>query len=111
MTALSGRLCLRTNQFQSLYCGENNDMKKLRELCDSRVSIIGGIDSFTTIYLGDKERIEKDVNVCLDAFDGVPYILSCSCSVDRFLQLDKVKMMVDAVRGRNSLSQNRCDPN
>ncbi len=85
---------------QSLYYGENNDMRKLRELCDSRVSVTGGIDSFTTIYLGDKERIEKDVNACLDAFEGVPYILSCSCSVDRFLQLDKVKMMVDAVRTR-----------
>ncbi len=85
---------------QLLYYGENNDMRKLRELCDSRVSVTGGIDSFTTIYLGDKERIEKDVNACLDAFEGVPYILSCSCSVDRFLQLDKVKMMVDAVRKR-----------
>ncbi len=82
----------------SLYYGENNDMHRLRELCNGRVSITGGIDSFTTIYLGDRARIENDTLACLDAFNDTPYILSCSCSVERFLQLDKMKMMVDAAR-------------
>lgn len=82
----------------SIYFGENNDVQKLAEQCKDRVSLVGGVDSFTTIFLGNEERIRDDVNSFADAFKGMPYIMSCSCSVESFLPMDKMKVMVDCTR-------------
>lgn len=60
--------------------------------------IYTGVDSFTTIFLGNEERIRGDVKSFMDAFKGMPYIISCSCSVESFLPMDKMKVMVDSTR-------------
>ncbi len=60
--------------------------------------IYTGVDSFTTIFLGNEERIRDDVNSFADAFKGMPCIMSCSCSVESFLPMDKMKVMVDCTR-------------
>ena len=82
----------------SIYFGENNDMHTLAEQCNGKVSLIGGVDSFTTIFLGDEERIDKDVKTCVEPFKGTPFIMSCSCSVESFLPIEKMKMMVNSTR-------------
>ena len=60
--------------------------------------IYTGVNSFTTIFLGNEERIRDDVNSFADAFKGMPYIMSCSCSVESFLPMNKMKVMVDCTR-------------
>ncbi len=60
--------------------------------------IYTGVNSFTMIFLGNEERIRDDVNSFADAFKGMPYIMSCSCSVESFLPMDKMKVMVDCTR-------------
>lgn len=82
----------------SIYFGENNDVHRLAEHCRGKVSLIGGVDSFTTIFLGDEERIRKDVGSFVDAFKDMPYIMSCSCSVESFLPMEKMRIMVDCTR-------------
>ena len=82
----------------SIYFGENNDVYRLADHCRGKVSLIGGVDSFTTIFLGDEERIRKDVGSFVDAFKDMPYIMSCSCSVESFLPTEKMRIMVDCTR-------------
>ncbi|WP_049796330.1 uroporphyrinogen decarboxylase family protein [Methanomassiliicoccus luminyensis] len=81
-----------------LYYGESNDPGKMVSLIDGKCSIMGGIDTFTTICLGPDDRVARDVNDCLGHFDDVSYIFTCSCSVDRGLPLGRMKLMADAVR-------------
>ena len=63
-----------------------------------RVSLVGGVDSFTTMFLGNEERVRDDVKSFVDVFKGMPYIISCSCSVESFLPMNKMKVMVDCTR-------------
>ena len=37
--------------------------------------IYTGVNSFTTIFLGNEERIRDDVKSFADAFKGMPYIM------------------------------------
>ncbi|WP_400196810.1 hypothetical protein [Candidatus Methanarcanum hacksteinii] len=60
--------------------------------------IYTGVNSFTTIFLGNEERIRDDVKSFADAFKEMPYIMSCSCSVESFLPMNKMKVMVDCTR-------------
>lgn len=82
-----------------LYYGESNDPHVIRDLVRGRCSLMGGIDTFTTIYLGPDERVGRDVNECMGHFEDEPFLFSCSCSVDRGLPLERMRIMVDAVRG------------
>jgi Uroporphyrinogen-III decarboxylase len=81
-----------------LYYGESNDHHEMRISMKGRCALAGGIDTFTTIYLGTDERVRKDVNNVMDAMKGENFIFTCSCSVDRGLSLERMRDMMEAVR-------------
>ena len=80
------------------YYGEGNDHALIGEQTKKRCPIAGGIDTFTTIYLGPDSRVRGDVNNILEKMSNPDFIFSCSCSVDRGLSLDRLRMMMDTVR-------------
>jgi|GEM_PF-1467785 len=81
-----------------IYYGECIDANTLTEHCQNKVSIMGGVDTFTTIYLGPDDRVRADVKECLRIFSDEFYVVSCSCCVDRGLPLQRMKVLVDTVR-------------
>ncbi len=85
--------------FECIYYGEDNDHSVIGELTDGRCSIMGGIDTATTIFLGDHERIAADTSDVLKKTEGREFIFTCSCSVDANLERDKLKVMMDTAKG------------
>ena len=82
---------------ECFYYGEAIDSVKMKEHAEGKCSLCGGPDTFTTIYLGPDERVKKDVSEYMRIHDR-NYIFATSCSVDRGLSMNRMKMMVDAVR-------------
>jgi len=82
--------------FDCFYYGETIDHNKMLAHAHDKCSLCGGIDTFTTIYLGPDERVRDDVSRYLKHFDG-NYIFSPSCSVDRKLSLPRLKIMMDTI--------------
>ena len=81
-----------------LYYGEYNNPLKIHEYAPN-MSLMGGIDTFTTIILGDDDRVRNDSKECIERMEELSYIFSCSCSVDRGLPIDKLDLMRDTVKG------------
>ena len=86
--------------FDCIYYGEDIDQRKMAELTEGRCSIMGGIDTASTIYLGPDERVVKDTEKVLDDTEGSDFIFTCSCSVDYGLDRERLKLMMDTVRRR-----------
>lgn len=79
---------------------ERNDHLLLRREFGDRLTLMGGIDAFTTLLLGPMERIERETGAFLNDFhpwDG--YVFMCSCSLHRGMPLENVEHMVRAIRG------------
>ena len=85
--------------FDCFYYGETIDPIKMLAHTDGKCSLCGGIDTFTTIFLGPDDRVRDDVSHYLGYFDQ-NYIFSPSCSVDRKLSLPRLKIMMDTVRSQ-----------
>lgn len=81
---------------------EGNEPLGIVQRTNGRCSVAGGVDAFTTLLLGPKERIERDtmryINEC-----GNDHIMTCSCSLNRGLPIDNVRTMVDTVRKHEAL--------
>ena len=84
--------------FDCIYYGEDVDHRKFRELTKGRCSMMGGIDTASTIYLGPDDRVIRDTEDVLKQTDGADYIFTCSCSVDAYLDRKRLKLMIDTVR-------------
>ena len=84
--------------FECIYYGENCDHRRMCQMSEGRVSVMGGIDTSTSIYLGDDDSIRRDTEAVLEATDGYDFIFSCSCSIDRNLVPWKLRTMMDTVR-------------
>ena len=84
--------------FDCIYYGEDNDHRVMAGLTKGRSSIMGGVDTASTIYLGPNERVVKDTEVVLDDTKGSDFMFTCSCSVDFTLDKDRLKLMVDTVK-------------
>ena len=82
---------------ECFYYGEAIDSLKMKKHAEGKCALCGGVDTFTTIYLGPDERVKKDVSEYMRIHDH-DYIFAPSCSVDRGLSLSRMKMMVDTVR-------------
>ena len=82
---------------ECFYYGEAIDSVKMKNHAKGKCALCGGVDTFTTIYLGPDERVKKDVSEYMKIHDN-NYIFTASCSVDRGLSLNRMKMMTDAVR-------------
>ncbi len=93
---------LRGLRLDCLYYGEYNDPVVLRKKFP-KFSLMGGIDTFTTIALGDMNRVVKDTAEYLDKTSKIGnMIFTCSCSVDRGLSREKIKTMIDTVKRHSS---------
>ncbi len=84
--------------FECIYYGENCDHRRMCQITKGRTSVMGGVDTATSIFLGDDESIRRDTADILEATEGSDFIYSCSCSVDRNLVPWKLKVMMDTVR-------------
>ena len=87
--------------FDCIYYGEDNDHRIMGELKDGRCSVMGGIDTASTIYLGPDERVIRDTGSILGQMNDRNYIFTCSCSVDAGLDRDRLKLMIDTVGKRS----------
>ena len=83
--------------FDCIYYGENCDHGEMCRIADGKVSVMGGIDTATTIFLGDDDTVRMDTKSVLEATDGYDFIYSCSCSIDRNLNAGTLKVMMDTV--------------
>lgn len=84
--------------YECIYYGEDVDHRKFKELTNGKCSMMGGIDTASTIYLGPDERVVRDTEDVLKQTDGTDYIFTCSCSVDANLDKGRLKLMMDTVR-------------
>ena len=82
---------------QVLYYGDSCEPLEIHRTIPD-MPMMGGIDTFTTLTLGDERRVISDTERYVRMMDGINYCFSCSCSVDRGLSLEYVKAMVDTVR-------------
>lgn len=81
-----------------LYYGEYNEPRRIHEY-GPKMSLMGGIDTFTTITLGDNGRVVHDTEKCIADMRGCSYVFSCSCSVDRGLSVERMDTMCSTVKG------------
>lgn len=84
--------------YDCIYYGEGVDHRRFKELTDGKCSMMGGIDTYSTIFLGPDERVVKDTEDVLEQTGGADYIFTCSCSVDACLDKNRLKLMMDTVR-------------
>lgn len=89
--------------FDCIYYGEGNDHRMIGELCQNEVTMMGGVDSATTIFLGPDERVRNDTMNVLEAMQDKDFIYSCSCSVDRGLDPHRMELMMSLVKGYHPL--------
>lgn len=84
--------------YDCIYYGEDNDHRRMGELTHGKCSVMGGIDTASTIYLGPDERVVRDTNNIIGQMEGKDYIFTCSCSVDYGLDKGRLKLMIDTVK-------------
>lgn len=80
---------------------EGNEPEGILEGCRGRCAILGGVDAYSTLYLGPEKRIVRDTDRFLRVFENSEYILTCSCSLNRGQPLDNLKVMADRVHAYN----------
>lgn len=80
-----------------LYYGEFNDPRIIHDIVPG-MSLMGGVDTFTTIALGGKERVMRDTSDCIGRIKDVPHVFSCSCSVYRGLPVNNLDTMCRTVK-------------
>lgn len=83
--------------FECVYYGEDNDHGIICDLTDDRCATMGGIDTFTSIFMGPDERVIKDTSEVLEQTKGRRHIFTCSCSVDASVDISRIKLMIDTV--------------
>ncbi|MDI3483384.1 MAG: [methyl-Co(III) methanol/glycine betaine-specific corrinoid protein]:coenzyme methyltransferase [Candidatus Methanomethylophilaceae archaeon] len=78
---------------------EMNDVPALRSAVGERVSLLGGIDAFSTLLLGPKERIIVETDRFLRLFHPFRgYVFMCSCSLHRGIPLENVETVTETLR-------------
>ena len=80
---------------------EGNDASAIADKCRGRCSVLGGVDAYSTLLLGPDKRIVRDTNRFIDIMKDEPYIMMCSCSVNRGLSLNNLKVMADTIADHN----------
>jgi uroporphyrinogen-III decarboxylase len=86
--------CIATGA-QGIQFAEGNDFVPLKGNCLGKVSILGGIDAFSTLLLGPHEKIDEETAWFMRTCSpGGGYIFMCSCSLHRGMPLENVDAMV-----------------
>lgn len=79
---------------------ERNDHLALRRAVGRRITLMGGIDAFSTLLLGPVERIVQETEGFLNDFRPWDrYVFMCSCSLHRGMPLAHVEAMMECVLG------------
>jgi MtaA/CmuA family methyltransferase len=78
---------------------EGNDERMLKERFSERLALLGGIDAFSTLLLGPKERIVRETEGYLRTFHPWKgYVFMCSCSLHRGMPLEHVDLLMHCLR-------------
>lgn len=78
---------------------ERNDHRRLRGAFGDRITLMGGIDAFSTLLLGPGERIAQETEGFLNDFwPWDRYVFMCSCSLHRGMPMANVEGMLRTVR-------------
>ena len=80
---------------------EGNVPEHIGEGCRGRCCILGGVDAYSTLLLGPDKRIVRDTMHFIESFRDDPYIMTCSCSLNRGLPLSNLRVMADALHSYN----------
>ena len=79
---------------------ERNDHLALRREFGQRITLMGGIDAFSTLLLGPLERIVQETEGFLNDFRPWDrYVFMCSCSLHRGMPLAHVEAMMKCASG------------
>ncbi len=79
---------------------ERNDHLVLRKNFGKKITLMGGIDAFSTLLLGPVDKVVKETEGFLNDFRPWDrYVFMCSCSLHRGMPLPHVDAMMESVRG------------
>ena len=76
---------------------EANDHCVICKLIDDRCIVMGGTDIVPTLYSGTEKDIVDETNKFLNACSDRRYIFSCSCSLQRGVPMESIRIMCDTV--------------
>ena len=76
---------------------EGNDVEGILDGCKGKCSILGGVNAFSTLLMGPDKRIIRDTNAFLDQLADHHYVMTCSCSINRGLSIDNLRVMSDTL--------------
>ena len=80
---------------------ESNDPAGIADVCRDRCAVLGGVNAYSTLLLGPEARIIRDTDRFLNALSDAHYIMTCSCSVNRGLPIENLRIMADELRRYN----------
>lgn len=84
---------------EAIQFAERNDAFRLKNQVRSKVSLMGGIDAFSTLLLGPPEKIINESDYYLRLFHPYTgYVFMCSCSLHRGMPLDNVELLMHHLR-------------
>ncbi len=81
---------------------EGNDPLPIAGSCRDTCALLGGVNGYSSLLLGPEERIIRDVDRFLDEMEGTHYIMTCSCSVNRGLPIENLRVVAEELRRRSS---------
>lgn len=76
---------------------EGNEPSGILDSTKGRCSIMGGVNAYSTLLLGPDKRIVRDTNRFLEELSDHNYVMTCSCSVNRGLSLNNLRVMSDTL--------------
>ena len=77
---------------------EANDHCVICKLINDRCIVMGGTNIVPTLYSGTEKEIIDETNKYLNACSNRRFIFSCSCSLQRGVPMESIKVMCDTVR-------------
>ena len=77
---------------------EANDHCVICRLIDNRCIVMGGTNIVPTLYTGTEKEIVDETNRFLNACSNRRFIFSCSCSLQRGVPMDSVRLMCETVK-------------
>ena len=63
---------------------------------DGKCAVLGGLDAYTSLLLGNPKRIFRDCDRNMDVLEGHAYIPMCSCSLHVGMPIESLRLMVEA---------------
>jgi len=86
------------SRMEGFQFAERNDHLALRKAFGKRITLMGGIDAFSTLLLGPMDRIVEETEGYLRDFRPWDrYVFMCSCSLHRGMPLPHVDAMMRSV--------------